>query len=278
MDIYHRSSSACLGSNGYERSIADAFGKFRLRSPLRASGSHEERTAVFWWPGGLGGQHRLCAPQQQKSQWIKQCGMWLTEMCWVTKELLFLSGLAYHESGLCWQSAASRDGHVGPRPRIWILGEAFYTHRSCKNYDCAKQEKGGCHTCLTRGWPIVFLNNNDDSHLFCGGVAGSYCPKGHGNWVEEVKLLDCLLKDPLLGLQCWATRNMERESFLAWIASGGHLKDSLSPECQLWIFALRRLRQTWCWSRTVSVPMPLGLNSCQNWKSWGMVEELKRHS
>lgn len=75
MDIYHRLSSACLGSNGYERSIADAFGKFRPRSPLRASGSHEERTAVFCWPGGLGGQHRLCAPQQQKSQWIKQCGM-----------------------------------------------------------------------------------------------------------------------------------------------------------------------------------------------------------
>ena len=33
---------------GMKESIADAFGKFRPRSPLRASGSHEERTAVFF--------------------------------------------------------------------------------------------------------------------------------------------------------------------------------------------------------------------------------------
>ena len=56
-------------------------------------------------------------------------------------------------------------------------------------------------------------------HIFCvAELLGHTALKAMGNRVEEVKLLDCLLKDPLLGLQCWATRNMERESFLVWIA------------------------------------------------------------
>ena len=152
---------------------------------------------------------------------------------------------------------------------IWILGEAFSTQKLQKTWFLRSKKREDV-TLVGPEAGLLFSLIATMIHIFCvAELLGHTALKAMAIGLEEVKLLDCLSiersnarpsilgyqkhgKGAVFGLDCF------RRAFKVFPVTA----------CQLWMFALRRLRQTWCWSRTVSVPMPLGLDSCQNWKSW----------